>query len=73
MDVVAKSSPEKTRGGESCVHHWVIEFPSEPTSKGVCKRCGSEREFVNSLKDLRSTSTWGSLKKSMSWLKHEPV
>ncbi len=30
-----------------CVHHWVIEPPSGPVSKGVCKICGTEKEFKN--------------------------
>ena len=32
---------------EECVHHWVIEPPEGPVSKGVCKICGAEREFDN--------------------------
>ena len=30
-----------------CQHHWLIEEPAGPTSHGVCKRCGAEREFFN--------------------------
>ena len=32
----------------TCRHHWLIETPRGATSKGRCKRCGSEREFRNS-------------------------
>jgi len=32
---------------EQCVHHWIIEPPDGPTSKGVCKICGSIKEFEN--------------------------
>jgi len=32
---------------EKCIHHWMIDPPIEPTSKGVCKHCGEEREFEN--------------------------
>ncbi len=32
---------------ESCRHHWIIEAPSGPTSRGVCKLCGAEKEFMN--------------------------
>ncbi|MFC1893914.1 hypothetical protein ACFLYR_07860, partial [Chloroflexota bacterium] len=56
MDKVARSLPQKTMGGEICSHHWVIEFPSEPTSKGICKLCGCERKFVNSFNDLRDAA-----------------
>ncbi|MEX2553782.1 MAG: hypothetical protein WD627_12375 [Actinomycetota bacterium] len=33
----------------TCQHHWLIEAPEGPTSKGLCKKCGAEREFLNSL------------------------
>ena len=32
-------------GNRTCVHHWIIETPSGPKSKGICKHCGEEREF----------------------------
>lgn len=31
-----------------CAHHWVIDTPAGPVSRGQCKRCGEEREFLNS-------------------------
>ena len=34
---------------DECHHYWVIESASGPTSKGVCKFCGAEKEFYNSL------------------------
>jgi len=30
-----------------CAHHWVIESPGGPTSRAICKRCGSVTEFSN--------------------------
>ncbi len=48
-----KTSPETNKAEEhqdfekTCAHHWVIEPPSGPVSKGVCKKCGAEREFDN--------------------------
>ena len=33
---------------ESCTHHWVIDSANGPLSKGVCQRCGGERDFKNS-------------------------
>lgn len=30
-----------------CSHYWVIETCQGPTSHGVCKRCGEEKEFLN--------------------------
>ncbi len=32
-----------------CTHHWMIETSYGPTSKGVCRSCGEEREFDNTL------------------------
>ena len=30
---------------DQCRHYWIIEAPEGPTSKGVCKFCGAEKEF----------------------------
>jgi len=38
---------EETKAEEQCTHHWIIESPTGPTSRGVCKYCGAEREFAN--------------------------
>ena len=38
-----------------CQHHWVIDRPAGPVSKGVCGRCGEEREFQNYIEG----SGWG--------------
>ena len=35
----------------SCAHHWVIATPNGETSRGVCKVCGTEKEFPNSAED----------------------
>ncbi len=32
-----------------CAHHWIIETPNGPISKGKCQLCGEEREFNNSI------------------------
>ena len=39
---------------DPCAHFWMIETPNGPTSQGVCKMCGKEQEFRNSV----SRSTW---------------
>ena len=41
----------KTHTG-NCVHHWVIDAPNGRASKGVCKRCGKARSFVNSTENV---------------------
>ena len=30
-----------------CRHHWLIDRPSGPVSKGSCRVCGEIREFRN--------------------------
>ena len=57
MCAKAKCLPDKTEVRESCCHYWVIDFPGESTSKGLCKLCGCEREFVNSFEKLRSAGS----------------
>lgn len=32
-----------------CRHHFLIEPPTGPTSKGYCKRCGEQGVFLNSV------------------------
>lgn len=38
---------EATQERSVCQHHWVIESPAGPVSKGMCRCCGEEREFPN--------------------------
>ena len=44
------SAPEAPAVPE-CRHHWLIESPQGATSWGMCKLCGSRREFSNSSPD----------------------
>ena len=39
----------------SCAHHWIIGDPDGPTSSGKCKRCGTQRDFMNYF----DGSSWG--------------
>ena len=32
---------------QTCAHHWIIEPAIGPTSRGVCKLCGSVKIFMN--------------------------
>ena len=34
-----------------CSHYWKIPSPEGPTSVGVCRDCGEQREFKNVLDD----------------------
>ncbi len=38
---------EATQELPGCEHHWVIERPAGPISKGACRNCGEERDFLN--------------------------
>jgi len=31
-----------------CVHHWIIGDNHGPKSRGECRLCGKQREFLNS-------------------------
>ena len=35
----------------TCTHYWMIEPHLGPTSLGVCRLCGAEREFNNYLEN----------------------
>lgn len=36
---------------QTCAHYWLIEPAVGPTSKGVCKLCGSVKIFMNIVDD----------------------
>ena len=38
-----------TGADEGCKHFWLIDTPSGPVSRGVCKVCGVVKEFKNYL------------------------
>ena len=42
---------EATQERSACQHHWVIDPPKGPVSKGVCRSCGEERDFPNYQED----------------------
>ena len=39
----------------ACRHQWLIDAPAGPSSKGVCRLCGEERQFQNYIEG----SSWG--------------
>lgn len=47
----------KPRTVETCTkghcHYWIIESPKGPTSKGICRFCGTIQEFDNFGPDFR--------------------
>ena len=47
----------KEKNGEQvsegrCSHYWIIEIANGPKSSGVCKYCGEQRDFFNSISAL---------------------
>ena len=44
--------------GLMCTHHWVIDAPSGPVSRGVCKLCDQVREFENSIEYRPFPTLW---------------
>lgn len=38
---------EGVAGSLVCIHHWIIAQPAGPTSRGRCKLCKEERDFIN--------------------------
>ena len=48
-----KTGAVKEAGASSkCRHYWRIESPKGPTSRGVCKLCGEEKDFYNSWRNV---------------------
>jgi len=45
----SRDADAKRKVKVKCTHYWMIESPTRPTSRGVCKLCGAEREFRNDL------------------------
>lgn len=43
---------------QMCVHHWMIEPPNGPLSKGTCRKCNAEAMFPNNVVGI---SAWWDL------------
>ncbi|KPJ48208.1 MAG: hypothetical protein AMJ38_05815 [Dehalococcoidia bacterium DG_22] len=52
MSKVTVIEPDEATKEAGCRHHWLIESPQGPTSMGICKLCGAQKEFRNSASDL---------------------
>ena len=57
----ASASIERVEAGPDileaphCQHQWLIDAPAGPSSRGVCRNCGEERQFLNYIEG----SSWG--------------
>jgi len=52
-----KSSPQKLITGEKCHHHWLLGTPDGARCKGICRFCGEEKEFGNSVEGVMAMKT----------------
>lgn len=52
-------TPKETAGQSTCCHHWTIETPNGQFSRGICKNCGEEKLFRNSLRDSNPVRQYG--------------
>jgi len=43
----SRPMPGKEQGNAGCRHYWIIEAPTGPVSRGVCRVCHVGREFKN--------------------------
>lgn len=52
MSYRVEEKPKEPATRNECRHYWMIEGARSPTSRGVCKFCGVERQFHNSLPEF---------------------
>ena len=57
IDVLSEELEYKPGNDETCAHYWLIEVAEGRKSHGVCKFCGAEREFLNSMPDYTALKT----------------
>jgi len=52
VSAAARNAQTHTSGCSAApAHHFIIGMPDGPTSPGVCKHCGAERDFRNAIDD----------------------
>ena len=52
---VSRPSPSEEAESSECKHHWLIESPQGPVSRGICQLCDATREFKNYIDAI----SWG--------------
>jgi len=55
MTYKLEEAPREHVNESGCRHYCLIEGARGPTSRGVCKFCGVEKEFYNSWPDFTAT------------------
>ena len=48
----AEVKSEEYQDENECRHYWLIDSPNGPTSRGICKLCGEEKDFNNSMPEF---------------------
>jgi len=48
----AGARPEEHQDENECRHYWLIDSPNGATSQGICKFCGEEKDFYNSVPEF---------------------
>jgi len=48
MNYKAKEASRTPVKDKECINYWILESATGPTSRGVCKFCGAQKEFHNS-------------------------
>ena len=43
----SRPTPGEEQEDQGCRHHWIIDAPTGPVSRGVCQLCQDVREFKN--------------------------
>ena len=51
----SRPAPVEQQEEVVCRHHWIIEAPTGPISRGVCQLCEEVREFKNYIE----AAPWG--------------
>ena len=52
---ISRQAPGQEERQVACRHHWIIEAPTGPVSRGVCQLCEDVREFKNYIE----SAPWG--------------
>ena len=55
VDTIPVVGETDSINSQTCQHQWIIDMPSGPSSKGVCRQCGEEKDFMNYIEG----SPWG--------------
>jgi len=57
-----------SKAKKACIHHWVLESPNGSVSKGVCKKCGSERDYFNAPEYMREAGNQWMRRSIATWV-----